>query len=233
MFDLTNEIYHEAKKPSEHLDAIHWPNGPICPHFGNIDPARITKLAGKSTRLGASTKRLARNTQLARSPGTQPANMSATKAGCRSTPTPLRTCSLSSNPACTAFTSIAAKPIFTVTLKSSISAITVAPSSRSRMPNTRRIFLPGAAISALPIGGLVKPVTLSRKLESASTNVPWGKRNKCEQSPCATHSGFGDCKGYRSHNPQPASQLKSNHRAARHENTSDFNPPRRVLRPSL
>ena len=52
MFDLTNEIYHDANKAREHLEAIHWPNGPICPHCGNIDPARITKLAGKSTRPG-------------------------------------------------------------------------------------------------------------------------------------------------------------------------------------
>jgi transposase-like protein len=52
MFDLTNEIYHDANKAREHLEAIHWPNGPICPHCGNIDPDRITKLAGKSTRPG-------------------------------------------------------------------------------------------------------------------------------------------------------------------------------------
>lgn len=52
MFDLTNEIYNDADKAREHLEAIHWPNGPICPHCGNIDPDRITKLEGKSTRPG-------------------------------------------------------------------------------------------------------------------------------------------------------------------------------------
>ncbi|MEO4040353.1 IS1595 family transposase [Hoeflea sp. CAU 1731] len=52
MFDLTNEIYNDANKAREHLEAIHWPNGPICPHCGNVDPARITKLEGKSTRPG-------------------------------------------------------------------------------------------------------------------------------------------------------------------------------------
>lgn len=52
MFDITNEIYTDANKAREHLEAIHWPNGPICPHCGNIDPARIKKLEGKSTRPG-------------------------------------------------------------------------------------------------------------------------------------------------------------------------------------
>ena len=52
MFDLTNEIYQDANKAREHLEAIHWPHGPNCPHCGNADPKRITKLKGKSTRPG-------------------------------------------------------------------------------------------------------------------------------------------------------------------------------------
>lgn len=52
MFDLTNEIYTDANKAREHLEAIHWPHGPNCPHCGNADPARIVKLQGKSTRPG-------------------------------------------------------------------------------------------------------------------------------------------------------------------------------------
>ncbi|MCB1463846.1 MAG: IS1595 family transposase [Nitratireductor sp.] len=52
MFDITNPIYTDADKAREHLESIQWPNGPICPHCGNIDPARITKLEGKSTRPG-------------------------------------------------------------------------------------------------------------------------------------------------------------------------------------
>lgn len=52
MFDLTNAIYHDADKAREHLEAIHWPHGPYCPHCGNARPERITKLAGKSTRPG-------------------------------------------------------------------------------------------------------------------------------------------------------------------------------------
>jgi transposase-like protein len=52
MFDLTNEIYHDAAKAREHLESIHWPHGPFCPHCGNANPDRIKKLAGKSTRPG-------------------------------------------------------------------------------------------------------------------------------------------------------------------------------------
>lgn len=52
MFDLTNPIYHDTDKAREHLEAIHWPHGPICPHCGNCDQTRIVKLQGKSTRPG-------------------------------------------------------------------------------------------------------------------------------------------------------------------------------------
>jgi len=50
--DITNPIYSDANKAREHLEALHWPFGPVCPHCGNADAARITKLEGKSTRPG-------------------------------------------------------------------------------------------------------------------------------------------------------------------------------------
>jgi transposase-like protein len=50
MTDLTNPIYFDADKAREHLEALHWPDGPVCPRCGSTD--RITKLAGKSTRPG-------------------------------------------------------------------------------------------------------------------------------------------------------------------------------------
>jgi transposase-like protein len=34
------------------LESLQWPNGPVCPHCGNCDRERITKLQGKSTRPG-------------------------------------------------------------------------------------------------------------------------------------------------------------------------------------
>lgn len=36
----------------EYVESKLWPNGPVCPHCGNTDQARIRKLAGKTTRLG-------------------------------------------------------------------------------------------------------------------------------------------------------------------------------------
>ncbi len=50
--DITAAIYTDAEKAREHLEAIHWPHGPICAHCRNSDQTRITKLAGKSTRPG-------------------------------------------------------------------------------------------------------------------------------------------------------------------------------------
>lgn len=50
--DITAKIYTDANAAREHLEAIHWPHGPICPHCGNVDPARVKKLEGKSTRPG-------------------------------------------------------------------------------------------------------------------------------------------------------------------------------------
>lgn len=50
--DITNPIYFDANAAREHLEALHWPNGPVCPHCGNCDAERITKLQGKSTRPG-------------------------------------------------------------------------------------------------------------------------------------------------------------------------------------
>ena len=42
----------DENKAREHLERLHWPNGPICRHCGNADSSRITKLAGASTRPG-------------------------------------------------------------------------------------------------------------------------------------------------------------------------------------
>lgn len=45
-------IYTDENAAREHLEALLWPEGPTCPHCGNADAKRITKLAGKSTRPG-------------------------------------------------------------------------------------------------------------------------------------------------------------------------------------
>ena len=34
------------------MGALRWPNGPVCPHCGNVDLARITSVKGKAHRPG-------------------------------------------------------------------------------------------------------------------------------------------------------------------------------------
>lgn len=46
MFDLTNPIYSDAAKARAYLETIQWPNGPVCPHCGNVDSATIGKIEG-------------------------------------------------------------------------------------------------------------------------------------------------------------------------------------------
>lgn len=43
--------FHVEKAAYEWVEARVWPNGPICPHCGGVE--RISKMGGKSTRIGA------------------------------------------------------------------------------------------------------------------------------------------------------------------------------------
>jgi transposase-like protein len=45
-------IFHDEDKAREALEAELWPNGPVCPHCGNVDQAKIGKVQGKSHRPG-------------------------------------------------------------------------------------------------------------------------------------------------------------------------------------
>lgn len=45
-------IFTDANKAREYLEKQRWPNGPVCPHCGNVDPASITELKGKAHRPG-------------------------------------------------------------------------------------------------------------------------------------------------------------------------------------
>ena len=49
---LTHPIFTDANAAREHLEAQRWPNGPHCPHCGNADETRITKMEGKAHRPG-------------------------------------------------------------------------------------------------------------------------------------------------------------------------------------
>jgi len=48
--NLQNPIYTDENKAREHLEALRWPDGPVCPHCGTVGNAAA--LNGKSTRPG-------------------------------------------------------------------------------------------------------------------------------------------------------------------------------------
>ena len=47
--DLTNPIFHDEDAARAHLEAVRWPEGPVCVHCGSN---RITRMEGKSHRKG-------------------------------------------------------------------------------------------------------------------------------------------------------------------------------------
>lgn len=44
--DLQNPIFNDVEKAREALEAVRWPDGPVCPHCGNVDQKRIAKVEG-------------------------------------------------------------------------------------------------------------------------------------------------------------------------------------------
>jgi transposase-like protein len=50
--NLQNPIFQDDNLAREWLEARVWPNGPVCPHCGNVDQDRITALQGKAHRPG-------------------------------------------------------------------------------------------------------------------------------------------------------------------------------------
>jgi transposase-like protein len=48
--NLTDKIFHDDNAARLHLEAQRWPDGPYCPHCGEVDA--ITRLKGKSTAPG-------------------------------------------------------------------------------------------------------------------------------------------------------------------------------------
>jgi hypothetical protein len=39
-------MFQDEDKAREALEAVRWPNGPICPHRGNSDQEMLAKVAG-------------------------------------------------------------------------------------------------------------------------------------------------------------------------------------------
>ncbi|HXQ65590.1 MAG TPA: IS1595 family transposase [Alphaproteobacteria bacterium] len=50
--NLSAPHFHNETLAYAHVEALLWPDGPVCPHCGNADAARIGRLEGKSTRAG-------------------------------------------------------------------------------------------------------------------------------------------------------------------------------------
>lgn len=50
MAELQNPIFNDDEKAREALEAIRWPNGPVCPHCGSFD--KIALVGGKKHRPG-------------------------------------------------------------------------------------------------------------------------------------------------------------------------------------
>ena len=50
MLNLTDPVYSDENKARAHLEALHWPNGPVCPHCRETE--RVTKVGGKTARPG-------------------------------------------------------------------------------------------------------------------------------------------------------------------------------------
>jgi transposase-like protein len=48
---LSDKRFHNEEAAYKFVEARLWPNGPVCPHCGGVE--RISKMGGKSTRIGA------------------------------------------------------------------------------------------------------------------------------------------------------------------------------------
>jgi transposase-like protein len=47
MSNLQNPIFTDETKAREALEAVRWPNGPVCPHCGNVEPDTMPLIEGK------------------------------------------------------------------------------------------------------------------------------------------------------------------------------------------
>jgi transposase-like protein len=52
---LSAPHFHNEEAAYERLESLVWPNGPVCPHCGNTDVKRFSKIKGKSARPGLRT----------------------------------------------------------------------------------------------------------------------------------------------------------------------------------
>ena len=50
--DIQNPAFHDEDAAREALETVRWPDGPVCPHCGNLDQDKISKGKGKAHRVG-------------------------------------------------------------------------------------------------------------------------------------------------------------------------------------
>ncbi len=50
--NLQNPAFTDEDKAREALEAVRWPDGPVCPHCGNVDQDKLAKATGKTVRPG-------------------------------------------------------------------------------------------------------------------------------------------------------------------------------------
>ena len=48
--NLFDPRYQDEDAAREHLEALHWPNGPFCPHCGSFDAKRLPPQLGRKTK---------------------------------------------------------------------------------------------------------------------------------------------------------------------------------------
>ena len=49
---IQNPAFTDDDKARKAFEAVRWPNGPVCPHCGNVDQDKIAKAQGKAVRPG-------------------------------------------------------------------------------------------------------------------------------------------------------------------------------------
>ena len=50
MTDIFSPRFQNEDAAREHLEALHWPNGPFCPHCGSVDAKRLPPQKGRKTK---------------------------------------------------------------------------------------------------------------------------------------------------------------------------------------
>lgn len=48
--DITAPRFTDENAAREHLEALHWPNGPVCPHCGSVKATRLPAQLGRKTK---------------------------------------------------------------------------------------------------------------------------------------------------------------------------------------